>query len=120
LLTSLAIYFMRLGTALAALWLSGGVLTLFGLTLNFSSATFFILALGIVLVSRLLGAALLVLAGSISAASAAPADQRSGVGALYGRHPATGNPRRGKPDGAVGLNEPELRPSVPWSGEAAG
>jgi hypothetical protein len=63
-LTSLAIYLMRFGTALAAIWLLGCVLNVLGLVdLNVSRATQFLLALGLVLVSRLLGVALLVLAG---------------------------------------------------------
>ncbi len=57
---------MRYGTALATIWLIGCVLSVFGLaTLSASAATQLLIAAGLVLASRLLGVALLALAGTL-------------------------------------------------------
>ncbi len=65
-IVGLGIYVMRYGTTLATVWLLGVVLDVFGLVaLNASAATQFLVAAGLVLVSRLLGVALLALAGTL-------------------------------------------------------
>lgn len=57
---------MRYGTALATIWLIGCVLNVFGLAaLDVSAGIQFLFAAGLVLVSRLLGVALLALAGTL-------------------------------------------------------
>jgi CHASE2 domain-containing sensor protein len=66
-LTSLAIYAMRYGTVLASIWLIGFALDLVGLVpLGGSSRTQFLGAVGLLLVSRLLGVGLLALAGMLT------------------------------------------------------
>ena len=65
-ITWFGVYLMRYGTALAAIWLIGCVLNVFGLVaLGGSAGGQFLFAAGLVLVTRLLGVALLALAGTL-------------------------------------------------------
>lgn len=65
-ITWLGVYVMRYGAVLATIWLIGCILNVFGLVaLDVSVGTQFLFAAGLVLASRLLGVALLALAGTL-------------------------------------------------------